>query len=610
MPIQKNPTATESKNPLPIGLRLALTLSGLVAVSSGMTQYLADKFHYQQALGSPLTGHFYNPFAWCIWQSQFESKAPKAFSETYLGVLALFLVFIGVRLYKQGANRTSKIQEGLHGTAHWALEKEIRNAGLLPQKKNQSLTGVYVGAWKDKHGKTHYLKHDGAEHVAAIAPTRSGKGVGLVIPTLLSWRHSAVIHDLKGELWGLTAGWRKHHALNKVLKFDPAAEEGSCRFNPLDEIRLGSGSEVADTQNLVTIIVDPDGKGLHDHWTKTAHAFLTGVILHLLYSFKDKTPGLYDVAFALSDPKDPISTLYDAMLNNTHLIDPLTGKPSIHPTVASAARDMLERPEQERGSVLSSAMSYLSLYRDPLVAKNTACSDFRIHDLMNNEQPVSLYLVVTPANKDRLKPLMRLMLNQIIRVLTREEMKFEHGAATQTYKHRLLLMLDEFPSFGRLEVFQEALAFLAGYGIKAYLIMQDISQLQAAYSQYESILSNCHIRVAYAPNKPETAKWLSSMAGTTTINNEVITTSGSRFGAMKHVNRSIHATARPLLTPDECMRLKAPMRDNKGNITEPGEMLIFTAGHSPVFGTQILYFQDGVFLRRSKVEAPTQSEIV
>jgi type IV secretion system protein VirD4 len=253
-------------------------------------------------------------------------------------------------------------------------------------------------------------------------------------------------------------------------------------------------------------------------------------------------------------------------------------------------------------------MSYLSLYRDPLVAENTAHSSFRIADLMNHEKPCSLYLVVRPADKDRLKPLMRLIINQIVRVLAREETRFKDGEQIRMYRHRLLLMLDEFPSFGRLEVFQEALAFIAGYGIKAYLIMQDISQLHGAYGRDESILSNCHVRIGYAPNKLETADWMSKMIGTTTIVKTDISTSGNRFGAvLGHVSRSIHQVGRPLLTPDECMRLRSPVKDGEGRILEAGDVLVFVSGHAPIRGTQILYFRDPIFSARARLPAP-QSE--
>ena len=445
------------------------------------------------------------------------------------------------------------------------------------------------------------MRHDGPEHVLAIAPTRSGKGVGLVVPTLLSWPHSVVVNDQKAELWNLTAGWRAANANNAVLRFDPGSAEGSARFNPLEEIRLGTLHEVGDVQNLVTILVDPEGKGLIDHWAKTAHAFLTGAVLHVLYAKKaeGKTGGLPDIALALSDPSREIDALYRDMLANTH------SDGASHPVVAAAARDMLNRPEEERGSVLSTAISFLSLYRDPLVAKNVGGSDFKISDLMNHEKPVTLYLVVRAEDKDRMRPLMRLIINQLVRVLLRPEITYQDGRPVRPHRHRLLLMLDEFPSYGKLEVFQEALAYIAGYGIKAYLIAQDIAQLWGAYGHDESIVSNCHIRIAYAPNKIETAEWLSRMAGTATIVKEDITQSGGRFAAiLKNVSKTYHQVGRPLATADEIMRLKAPAKDKGDIITEPGDMLVFVAGHAPIFGTQSLYFRDPVFLARASLPPP------
>jgi len=406
---------------------------------------------------------------------------------------------------------------------------------------------------------------------------------------------------MKGELWNLTAGYRKKGLNNVVLKFDPAAASGSCRFNPLAEVRLTEPAEVADVQNLTTIIVDPDGKGLHDHWTKTAHAFLTGVILYSLYLAHDAgepTPSLASVMSLLSDPHRPIEKLYEAM------------KDYPHHAIAESGRDMLDRDERECTGVLSSVKSYLSLYRDSLVATNTSSSDFKIADLMNHEKPVSLYLVVRPADKDRLKPLMRLILNQIVRNLTREELKFENGQPVKNYEHRLLLMLDEFPSFGKLEVFQEALAFIAGYGIKAYLIMQDLTQLHAAYTQNESIISNCHIRVAYAPNNPKTAEWLSNILGRATRTWKSASVSGKRLsGSLNQVSESIQATGRNLLTSDEVMRLKAPAKDAQGNITDAGEMLILVSGHSPIRGTQILYFKEPFFEAASRIPAPKSDRL-
>jgi type IV secretion system protein VirD4 len=571
------------------------------------TQWLAHEFAYQAALGQRGALGLYGPFDGFGWLFRYYRSAPTIFGSAAVGFAAAtgvgFLAYVLVVGFGQRAIRQ---HDGIHGTAHWATEDEVKQSGLLP-KKGKAGAGVYCGAWTDRKGRVHYLRHDGPEHVAAIAPTRSGKGVGLVVPTLLSWPHSVVVNDMKGELWQMTSGWRQSHAGNVVMKFDPAAAEGSARFNPLDEVRLGTQNEAGDVQNLVTIIVDPDGKGMQDHWSKTAHAFLTGVVLHLKYlaRAKGKDATLPDVAFALSDPDRKVEELYTAMLNNRHL----GGEQ--HPIVAAAARDMLNRAENERSGVLSTAMSFLSLYRDPLVARNVSRSDFRIEDLMDHDTPVSLYLVIRPEDQDRMRPLVRLIINQIVRVLLRAELKYVEGRQQPPHKHRLLLMLDEFPSYGRLDVFQEALAYIAGYGIKAYLIMQDISQLQNAYGRDESIISNCHIRIAYAPNKQETGRWISDNIGVETVIKENISTSGARFGAfLSSVSRSYQESQRPLLTPDEAMRLKSPQKDGRDQIVSAGEVVVLQAGQAPIKGQQSLYFLDPTFRERVKIAAPTTLQVI
>ena len=276
--------------------------------------------------------------------------------------------------------------------------------------------------------------------------------------------------------------------------------------------------------------------------------------------------------------------------------------------VAESARDMLNKAENERSGVHSTAMSFLTLYRDPIVAKNTEKSEFKIRDLMKHEKPISLYIVVRPSDKDRLKPLIRLLINQIVRILT-EKMEFKNGSSVKHYKHRLLLMIDEFPSLGKLEIFEESLAFIAGYGLKAYLITQDLAQLYKHYGKDESIVSNCHIRIAYAPNKIETAELLSKMAGQTTVVKKSVTTSGTaKLWSTKSKSESLQEVQRPLLTPDECMTLKGPQKDSEDKITKPGDMLIVSAGFPAILGTQILYFLDPVFSSRAKTKAPDKSD--
>jgi type IV secretion system protein VirD4 len=579
-------------------------LAALAAVANvAATQYLAQRFGYHRALGAPWFGHVYAPWAWLEWRARFYAAHRAAFDYVAalfsLGAVLAAALALAVISWRE---RRAQRHDDVHGTAHWASRAEIEATGLLPRPGKPG-AGVYVGGWTDEHSQLRYLRHNGPEHIMALAPTRSGKGVGLVVPTLLSWPHSAVIADQKGELWQMTAGWRESGANNALLRFDPGAAAGSVGFNPLAEIRQGTLNEVGDAQNLVTVVVDPDGKGLADHWAKTAHAFLTGVCLHVLYKAKasGKSGTLPEVALALSDPDRPVEELYQEMLTNTWL------NGQRHDVIAAAARDMTNRPDEERGSVLSTAMSFLSLYRDPLVAKNVSRSDFTVMDLMNWERPVSLYLVVRAEDKDRMRPLMRLILNQLVRVLMRPELKEDaNGKPLAPHKHRLLLMLDEFPSYGRLEVFQEAMAYIAGYGLKAYIIVQDVAQLWGAYGHDESITSNCHVRVAYAPNKVETAEWLSRMLGTMTVVKEDVTTSGGRFAAvLSNVSRTYHEVSRPLATPDEIMRLKSPAKNESGEITAPGDMLVFASGHAPIYGTQSLYFRDPVFSERAKLPRPS-----
>lgn len=305
-----------------------------------------------------------------------------------------------------------------------------------------------------------------------------------------------------------------------------------------------------------------------------------------------------------------------------------------HPVVGAAARDMMDRPDEEAGSVLSTAKSYLSLFRDPIVGRNVSRSDFRIKDLMNYDDPVSLYIVTQPNDKVRLRPLVRIMLNMTVRLLA-DKMEFERVTkelpwwtqlltkvgfsspalpfvrTKKTYKHRLLGMLDEFPSLGKLEILQESLAFVAGYGIKFYLICQDINQLRSretGYGHDETITSNCHVQNAFPPNRIETAEHLSKLTGTTTVIKEQITTSGRRSSALLgQVSRTMQEVSRPLLTPDECSRMPGPKKDGD-IIKEAGDMVIYVAGYPAIYGKQPLYFQDAIFTARAGVPPPEQSD--
>ncbi|PKB14300.1 type IV secretion system protein VirD4 [Novosphingobium kunmingense] len=521
------------------------------------TQWTASALGFQSELGAPwfsLFGHrIYRPYDLFWWWFSYDAYAPKIFDKAGMiatsGGFVAIVVAIAMSVWRGRETRGSNT----FGSAHWATRSDISKAGLFAEK------GVVLGKFHNN-----YLRHDGPEHVLCFAPTRSGKGVGLVIPTLLTWPGSVIVHDIKGENWELTAGFRS--GFSRVLLFDPTNLK-SAAYNPLLAVRRGIW-EVRDVQNVADVLVDPEGSlEKRNHWEKTSHALLVGAILHVLYAEADKT--LAGVAAFLSDPGRTIETTLKAMMTTPHL-----GEAGPHPVIASAARELLNKSENERSGVLSTAMSFLGLYRDPVIAEVTRRSEWRIADLVDCKRPVTLYLVVPPSDISRTKPLIRLILNQIGRRLTEE---LEAG----NDRHRLLLMLDEFPALGRLDFFESALAFMAGYGIKAFLIAQSLNQIERAYGANNSILDNCHVRVAFATNDERTAKRVSESLGTATEQRSMKNYAGHRLSPwLGHLMISRSETSRPLLTQGEILQL--PETDE----------IVMLSGAPPVRAKKARYYAD------------------
>ncbi|MER8659008.1 conjugal transfer protein TraG [Mesorhizobium sp. M1078] len=529
----------------------------------GATEWVAWRLAFQPELGRPwfrvLGFPFYLPPSFFWWWYGFDAYAPSIFVEGAFiaasGGFACVAVAIGMSVWR--AREAKKVET--YGSARWADKQEVKATGLLGSH------GVVLGRFDGA-----YLRHDGPEHVLCFAPTRSGKGVGLVVPSLLTWPSSAVVHDIKGENWQLTAGFRAMHG--RVLLFDPTNPKSSS-YNPLLEVRRGEW-EVRDVQNIADILVDPEGSlERRNHWEKTSHALLVGAILHVLYAEPDKT--LAGVAGFLSDPKRPIESTLSAMMKTAHL-----GQAGPHPVIASAARELLNKSDNERSGVLSTAMSFLGLYRDPVVAEVTRRCDWRISDLIDDEHPTTLYLVVPPSDINRTKPLIRLILNQIGRRLTEDLQVRAKG-------HRLLLMLDEFPALGRLDFFESALAFMAGYGLKSFLIAQSLNQIERAYGANNSILDNCHVRVSFATNDERTAKRVSDALGTATEMRAMRNYAGHRLSPwLGHLMVSRSETARPLLTPGEVMQLPAT------------DEIVMVAGAPPIRAKKARYHEDARFRER------------
>ncbi len=552
--------------------QILIVLTIVLTTTWVATQWTAWRLGFQPQLGAPwfeISGWpIYYPPAFFWWWYFYDAYAPPIFIEGAIIAASGGFIAIAVAILMSVWRAREAQSVDTYGSARWAKQDEIKAAGLLGPD------GVVLGKLRDD-----YLRHEGPEHVLCFAPTRSGKGVGLVIPSLLTWPGSAIVHDIKGENWQLTAGFRARHG--RVVLFDPTNPESSA-YNPLLEVRRGEW-EVRDVQNIADILVDPEGSlEKRNHWEKTSHALLVGAILHVLYAEKDKT--LAGVAAFLSDPKRPIESTLAAMMKTKHL-----GDAGPHPVIASAARELLNKSDNERSGVLSTAMSFLGLYRDPVVAKVTRRCDWRITDMVGGKRPATLYLVVPPSDINRTKPLIRLILNQIGRRLTED-------LQARTARHKLLLMLDEFPALGRLDFFESALAFMAGYGLKSFLIAQSLNQIEKAYGPNNSILDNCHVRVSFATNDERTAKRVSDALGTATEMRAMKNYAGHRLSPwLGHLMVSRQETARPLLTPGEVMQLP------------PTDEIVMVAGVSPIRAKKVRYFEDPRFQDRI-VPPPSKPE--
>jgi type IV secretion system protein VirD4 len=381
---------------------------------------------------------------------------------------------------------------------------------------------------------------------------------------------------------------------------------------------LNTPRDVSDAQNIADMLINT-GEGSHSepYWQQAAASITTGMILHICYAFAktNRRASLADLAAVFSNPEEGFRDHLMSILAYEHdpkgergWLKPNGRKTKTHPIVAQKVREMLNKEDKDFSGVLSAVVTPLALFADPLVAANTSASDFRVADLVDHERPISLYIVVPPSDMERLAPLVRIIFTIIVNRLT-EKLDFE-GAQQVTRNHRLLFLIDEFPSLKRMALFSTVLSYMAGFGLKAYLISQDICQIEDNYGQNQSIVSNCQIRIAFAPNNQKTANLLSEMTGTRTIERSTVSYSGNRGApTLSGTSVAVAVEHRPLLTSDEVGRIKPPRKAGEGaaeRIVEPGDMLIFSAGHYPIYGTQMLYFADPELSRRANIAPPTQ----
>jgi type IV secretion system protein VirD4 len=556
--------------------RAAIGAGGAISVAALLwaSSFIADVFDHQAALGAPLVSidgaHIYAPWQIFEWSARWAGAYPRPFAIAHLIMLAGFVAAcIAIALLLRRGHKMKPFAQGA-----WGGSEDAAACGLFAP------AGAVLGKLDGE-----ILCFDGPEHQLLIGASRSGKGRGHVVPTLLAWPHSALVLDIKGELadgderhgFPGAAGFRE--TLGPVLRFAPTRGD-SHSFNPLLEVRRGP-NEVRDVQNIVEILVDPAGDGRHqDFWDRSAKQVLVGVILHVLYVEPIERKTLAVVREKLCD----LDATAQAMKSVFHRISPTKGAPEVHPEVLHAAESFLAGEERMQSGVKATAESFFGLFADEIVARNTATSDFRIGDLMCGTRPVTLFLQPPPSDALRLAPLMRLLINQFARALMEHQTRDAQG---REKRHRMLLLLDEFPMLGRMPFFEVMMGAMAGYGLKASLVCQSLHHITKAYGRENVILDNCHIVTAFAAADDDTSERISRMAGEVWELRESVSHRRPRpLLGWSHTTATMREERRPLMTPAQVRSLP---RD---------EQLIFVSGAKPLRAKKLRFDEEAVFRRR------------
>jgi len=564
-----------------------VVLAGLVGLSIA-TQRQAASFHYPVEFGPGFSfgsAKIYAPWAFLGWMKVYAHLYPAEFFVNFLialGVLmapTMLAVFVTGPVMVAGGGSARG-----YGERAWASLADVERAQLLPSSADRAPSGRVLGKFKGR-----LLIYEGDEHAIVVGASRSGKGAGHVIPTLICWPQSVLAYDRKGELWHITADYRK--TFSHVFKFEPT-DPDTVRWNPLFEVRKGV-REIADVQNVVGILVDPLGLKAGDlsFWDQSASDFFTAVILHVLYAEPDANKNLAQVRRLLID----IDATLWAMQNTIHRQRPdlhapdglargADGEPiaEVHPAVLLGAKTLESMDVRVRANVLATCRSSLSLWADPLVEYATGWSDFVIGDLVCSEAPVTFYITTPQAHADRLAFLVRIFMRQSINGLMEE---LHYDSRGRRKRHRLLMLLDEFPKLGGLPFLENALGEMAGYGITAHLICQSFNDVFSKYGDRTSLFDNMHITATFATSEPNSIKKVIERAGKSIEMRESFSNPRTLFS---RANRTVSL--------GEQQRYILSEEDVRGQPVD--EQFLFVNNAKPIIAKKIRYWKEPYFAKR------------
>jgi type IV secretion system protein VirD4 len=567
-------------------LSIVLPLAGLsiMLALAIATQQIAASFHYPRAFGLGLidlgSTRIYAPWSFVGWYGRFAQTYQNPFDlAAFIALVVALLPAMMAIGMTRGAHRPPR----KFGQGAWADLADVQKAKLV--EPSREISGRVLGRFAGR-----YLTYSGIEHAIIVGASRSGKGVGHVVPTLIAWPHSTFVYDRKGELWHITADHRKR--FSHVFYFSPT-DPNTVRWNPLFEVRKGA-MEIADIQNVVGILVDPLGRKAGDlnFWDQSATDFFTALILHVLYSETDENKNLAQVRRLLINIEPTLHAMMHTLHRNRpdyHAADGLARTefgepiPEIHPEVLLGATALSTMDERVKSNVLATCRASLSLWADPLVEYATSWSDFSIGDLVCSDSPVSFYIITPQAHADRLAFLVRVFTRQTINSLMESE---HHDSRRRPKKHRLLLLLDEFPKLGSLPFLENAMGEMAGYGITAHLVCQSFNDVFSKYGDKTPLFDNMHITATFATSEPTSIEKVTRRAGKALEMRDSYSDPRTIFGRA-HRSTSQSEQQRYILSEEDVRGL------------DDRKQFLFVNNTKPILADKIRYYEEPFFKARA-----------
>lgn len=505
-------------------------------------------------------GSVYSPMQLAQWQFRQPDGPTRIVLLQAWALAATMAMLSSLALILAWRRRAARIHAtASHGSAHWGNPKSL-------VRQN----GVVVGRVGE-----HVLRLDGEGHILTVAPTRSGKGVSCVIPNLLDHPGSALITDPKGENYAVTSSWRRS-AGHDVHALDPfGLVDQLAAYNPLDLVDITSPDVADDARMLADMLVLSEGKDGADQsfWNEEARGLLTGLILHAASSPQPELRTLAEVRDLLTQPPNSFQVLLKLMASN----------PAADGLVARAAARIMQKADRERSGVISTAQSHTHFLDSPRMKRVLGSSTFDFAALKRN--PTTVYLVLPTDRIDSYARWLRLMIACGLLGVTRTR-----GQPQE----RVLFLLDEFAHLRRMHPVQRDIGLAGGYGVRFWLVLQDLSQLRSTYGDtWQTFLANTDLLQAFGTSDWDTAEYMSKMTGEATI--QVATenrSTGVSRGRSAHRQQgagwSTAEAGRRLLFADEVRRLP---RDRQ---------LLFIKGMPPLITQRVSYLADAPFAERAK----------